>query len=107
MQERQVAVQDDHVIAVDGRVGERVAPVEDQVDGHALPAQPLGQGGRQAFVIFGHQYPHIVLLVTATGLRRCAGHRGWRTCGDTRVTAAVTVLSPPGGYNCRDRTATA
>jgi hypothetical protein len=47
---------DDHVVAVDGRMRHRLARVERQVGGHALAAQPFDYGGGQPAVIFEHEY---------------------------------------------------
>jgi len=72
---------------------ERVGAVERDVDGHALSAEALRDGGGEPPVIFSNQNPHVVSL----GL----GQR-MPDPGDNEVTAAVTVLSPPTFYNSRD-----
>ncbi len=54
----QVPVQHDHVIPVDGGLGERVAAVEGHVDGHALTAQYGRYRQRQLGVVLDHQHPH-------------------------------------------------
>ena len=65
---RQVTVEHDDVIVVDGRVRERVGTVEGEVDRHALVPQPVGDRGGQALVIFDDEHAHrhsMPLAVTA------------------------------------------
>jgi hypothetical protein len=56
--DRQVAVQDDHVVMVNGQALLRGSPVEDHVDGHGLAAQPVRDGAGQLPRILHHQNPH-------------------------------------------------
>jgi hypothetical protein len=54
----QVPVQRHDVVAGGGQVIERVVPVKDHVDGHALPAQPGPDRGGQHLEVFDDQHPH-------------------------------------------------
>jgi hypothetical protein len=54
----QVPVQNDHVVAGQGHVVERVLPVKDHVDGHALAAQPRCHRLGEPSVILNHQHYH-------------------------------------------------
>jgi hypothetical protein len=85
----EVAVEDDDIVTIDGHARQRLDPVEGQVDGHALPAQPLGERGRQPRVIFHNQHPHRCTLTACLSLR------------NSEVTTVVTMVSPPHLYNWR------
>jgi hypothetical protein len=53
-----VAVQHDHVVAVDLELDQRVAAVVAHIDGQPLAAQPAGDGGRQHHLVLDDQHPH-------------------------------------------------
>ena len=55
---RQVAVEHDHVVGVDGGVRECVGAVEGEVDGHPLVSQPVCDRACQAPVVFDDEYAH-------------------------------------------------
>ena len=54
----EVAVEDDHVVAVDGDPFEGGFPVVDHVDRHRLPAQAAGDGVGQDRLVFHYQHTH-------------------------------------------------
>ena len=54
----QVPVQHHDVVAGDGQMAERIAAVQDDVHGHALPAQPRSDRPGQNPVIFHDQHSH-------------------------------------------------
>jgi hypothetical protein len=91
-------------------------PVQDNVDGHALPAQPGGDRRGQVFDIFGDEHSHDlsrILLLPDYGLPGYGprGYAAWiRPCqvaSISPVSAAVTGLIPALAYNhSRSRTST-
>ena len=87
VQARKVTVEDNDVIAVDGGVRHRIAPVQDDVDRHALAPQARGDGLGQPFVVLHNEHSHEIPFP------------GCQSKGDSRVTARVTVLSPLAPYN--------
>jgi hypothetical protein len=62
---RQVAVEHEHVVAHDARLGQRRLPVARQVDRHPLPAQPARDRVGQPQLVFGDQHPHPVRMTDA------------------------------------------
>ena len=58
MQARQVAVEDDDVVAVLKRAAQAGLALEGDIDGHPLTPQPDGDRVRQLLVIFDDQYAH-------------------------------------------------
>jgi hypothetical protein len=62
--DREVAVQDDHVVVVDLGVDEPAGTVKGDVDGHPCGPQARGDGLRQLLVVLDHKHPHQLLLVT-------------------------------------------
>ena len=55
----QVAVQHDDVVGVDARAVERLGAVGRDVDGGAVAAQALGDGGGDARLVLGEQHAHM------------------------------------------------
>jgi hypothetical protein len=90
---REIAVEHDDVVAVNGHVTERVGAVERDVDRDALPSETFGYGGGEPPVIFSNQNPH--LFPWARG-------QSMTDLGDNEVTPPVTGLSPPTHYKDRD-----
>jgi hypothetical protein len=92
----QVPVQDDHVVAGQGHVVERVLPVVGHVDGHAFIAQPARHRLREPPVIFHHQHSHTLSQLRPVCPASSGGslRPGCQALGDSQVTASVTVLSP-------------
>jgi hypothetical protein len=56
--DRQVAIQHDHVVVVDAEPFQRLVPVIGHVDGQRLAAQPLRDGVREEFLVLDHQDTH-------------------------------------------------
>jgi len=56
--ERQVAVQDHHVVAVHHDALKRGVPVVADVDGHRPPPQSLGDRVGHDPLVLGHEHPH-------------------------------------------------
>ena len=65
MDDRQVPVQDDHVVAVGGGLLQRHAPIGRDVDGHPLPAQAAGDGVGQGLLVFHHEHTHGAMVPAA------------------------------------------
>jgi hypothetical protein len=82
-----VTVEHDDVVAVRGGVRDGIAAVEDDVDSHPLAPQARGDGLGQPGVVLDDEHSHEIPLP------------GCQSQGDSRVTAPVTMLSPPAAYN--------
>ena len=54
----QVAVEHHHVVGMHARLEQRGRAVGRDVDGHALAAQPAGDGRSDPRFVLGHQYAH-------------------------------------------------
>ena len=54
----QVAVEHDHVVAVQVQLGQGVGAVVADVDGHPLVPQAAGDGGGQHGLVLDDQHPH-------------------------------------------------
>ena len=65
MENRQVPVEDDDVVAVGGGLLQGHAAVAGHVDGHALPAQAPGDGVGQRLFVFHHQHAHGAMVPSA------------------------------------------
>jgi hypothetical protein len=57
-----VPVEHRHVVPVHGETLQGAVAVVDDVDGHGLPAQALGNRVGHQFLVLRHQHPHDVLL---------------------------------------------
>ena len=75
---RQVAVEHDHVIRVDGHVHQRVRAVQRDIDRHALAAKSLGDRLGQPGLVLHDQHSHRT--------------KGSRIEGHSQVTPPVTEL---------------
>ena len=80
----QVPVEHDDVVAGDGEVLERVGAVQDDVDGHALAAQPGPDRPGQDLEVLDDKHPHEVLRAMAST----------PAVGVSPVSAADTGLTP-------------
>jgi hypothetical protein len=60
--DRQVAVEDHHVVVVDVEPLERGAAVVDHVDGVRVAAQPLRDRLGQQLLVLDHQNPHAPIV---------------------------------------------
>ncbi|GAA2350118.1 hypothetical protein GCM10010376_85310 [Streptomyces violaceusniger] len=104
----QVAVEDHHVVAGDGKMFEGGSSVQDDVDGHALMAQPVSDGAGEDLEVLDDEDPHRPsppVVVRAGRPNRPPGRGGMRQrCqipGLSRVAAAATRLEPGAAYNRR------
>ena len=90
----QVAVEQDHVVAVSRCVPERVFAVEDDVDGHAFAPQPDRDGGGELLVVFDDEHPHprFSLPLPASRMPQRRLHTGNSFCSP-----AVTGSGYPSG----------
>ena len=86
VEDREVAVEDDHVVVVLERAGEAGVAVEGDVDGDAGVAQAGGDGVCQFLVVLDYKHAHWPLLV-------------WMKVSRGRFTA----VSPPRGAGARCR----
>ena len=55
---REVAVEHHHVVARDGQTAQRLAPVQRDIDSHALAAQPRGDRSRHDLIVLGDKNSH-------------------------------------------------
>ncbi len=73
MDSRQVAVENDHVVAVDVELGRGLQPVAGHIHGQALVAQALDQDIGEGPRVLDHQHPHVVFPARFRGASSPSG----------------------------------
>src|SRR4029077_6640650 len=92
---RQVAVEQDHVVAVACCVPERVFAVEDYVDGHAFASQSHRDRRGQLFVVFDDEHPHLrfSLPLPASRMPQHRLHAGKSFCSPAVTGSGLSLLA--------------